>query len=53
MEAALEGLPGISKAEVSFESGKARVQYDREQVGVVDIERAVREAGFGVQVIAD
>ena len=42
----LQALPGVSGAEVSLERGEARVEHDADKVGLVEIKRAVVEAGF-------
>ncbi len=52
VERALAGLPGIRKADVSLEEGKARVVYDPSQVTVEQMVRAIHQVGFGAQPLA-
>lgn len=46
VQRALDGLPGISQAEVSLEAGQARVAYDPVGVTVAQMVRAIEAAGF-------
>jgi len=43
---AVDGLPGVSQADVSI--GTARVTYDESKVKVADLERAIEKAGYKV-----
>lgn len=43
---ALAGLPGIKKAEVSFDEGKAWVTYDPSRVRVEQMVQAIDGVGF-------
>ena len=43
---ALEGLPGVSRADVSFAKKEAVVTFDPAQVTVEEMIEAVRRAGF-------
>jgi Cu+-exporting ATPase len=45
---ALETVPGVRKARVNVRGERARVEYDPEKVGVGELVRAVRDAGFDV-----
>lgn len=47
---ALEGLKGVSRAEVSFQAREARVTFDPDQVSVDDLVRAVDRVGFRASV---
>ena len=42
----LEGLKGVSRAEVSFRDKEARVTFDQAQVTVEQLIEAVNRAGF-------
>ncbi len=46
VERALAGLPGIQKAEVSFDEGKAWVTYDPSKVTVERMVQAINSVGF-------
>lgn len=52
MRAALEGLKGVKKAEVSFAEQKAIVTYDPQTVDAKDMIQAVKQAGFSARTIA-
>jgi len=52
VRAALEGLKGVRKAEVSFGERKANVTYDSQTVDVKDMVQAVKQAGFSAKTIA-
>jgi copper chaperone CopZ len=52
VQAALEGLKGVKKAEVSFAEQKAIVTYDPQTVDVMDMVQAVKRAGFSARIIA-
>ena len=43
---ALEGLPGVSRADVSFPKKEAVVTFDPARVGVEQMIEAVRRAGY-------
>ena len=42
----LQGLPGVSAAEVSLEKAEAVVDYDDAKIKREDLESAVNDAGF-------
>jgi copper chaperone len=48
VERALQGLAGVTEAEVDLEAGSATVRYDESSVGVGDFASAVEEAGYSV-----
>lgn len=48
VEAALMNLDGVLSAEVNLGSETATVEYDREMLGLADLEKAVRGAGYDV-----
>ncbi len=50
MERALEGLDGISDAEVDWQAGHAVVHYNLGGVSPRAMIEAVREAGFGCEL---
>jgi mercuric ion binding protein len=52
VKAALEGLKGVKKADVSFDKKQAVVTYDAAQVSVEKMIRAVGQAGFQARQIA-
>lgn len=41
-------LDGVVDAEASFETGKAKVQYDKSLVTAEDMEEAIEQAGYKV-----
>jgi copper chaperone CopZ len=47
---ALEGLTGVTRAEVSFRDKHARVTYEKGVVTVEQMIEAVRKAGFQASV---
>ena len=50
---ALEGLPGIRQADVSFEEAKAWVVYDPSEVTVEQMVHAIDRAGFQARPLAE
>ena len=44
----LEGIQGVSGAEVSLEKAQATVTYDPAQVNVIRMKEAVTDAGYQV-----
>ena len=42
----LEGVDGVSMAEVSLEKGEANVAFDPARASVVQLKAAVEEAGY-------
>lgn len=42
----LQGVPGVSKVDVSLERGAATVQYDPQQAGRPQFKQAIEDAGF-------
>ena len=51
MRAALEGLKGVKKANVSFNEKRAVVTYDPNQVSPDEMIRAVDRAGFQARLV--
>jgi Cu+-exporting ATPase len=49
IEAGIERLTGVSKAEVNYASEKAVVEYDDEFVALADIQRIVEGLGFSTE----
>jgi copper chaperone CopZ len=47
---ALEGLKGVSRAEVSFRDKEARVSFDAAAVTVEQMVQAIERAGFRASV---
>lgn len=47
---ALEGLKGVSRADVSFRAREARVVFDPTQVSVEEMVDAVKRIGFAASV---
>jgi copper chaperone CopZ len=52
VKAALEGLKGIKKADVSFTEQKATVIYDPQTVDVKDMIEAVERSAFSARTTA-
>lgn len=50
IESALNGVPGVQKAKVHFNTGRIEVEHD--QVDQDDLLQAVRNAGYEVRVSA-
>jgi len=48
---ALVGLPGVEKAEVSFEKSQAVVEYEADKVTVEPMIEAIKQAGYPARVI--
>ncbi|WP_277188608.1 heavy metal translocating P-type ATPase [Meiothermus ruber] len=48
VERALKKVEGVAQASVNLTTERASVQYDPAVVGVAQLKRAVREAGYGV-----
>ncbi len=48
IEKALKKLDGVSRAEINLGTEMASVEYDPEKLKLVDIEKAIREAGYDV-----
>lgn len=46
IRAALEKTPGVSSADVSYERGNARVQFDSRQTDINRIKRAISATGY-------
>lgn len=46
---ALQQLPGVTRAQVDLETGRARVEYDEGQTGVEELVGAVVEQGYSVR----
>ena len=49
VEAKLMSLPGVRKARVFYETGKAEVVYDPGTVTLAQLEKAVQDAGYQAQ----
>ena len=49
-QAALEGLKGVNRADVSFRDKEARVTFDPALVGVDQLIAAVKKAGFSASL---
>ncbi len=49
VEKALKNTPGVIDAGVNLATNKAIVQYDPRQTTLADLEKAVTEAGYGVE----
>jgi len=45
---ALQKVPGVTSAKVDLASGKATVEYDRSKTSLADMEKAVKDAGYGI-----
>lgn len=48
LQKVLNNLDGVSKAEVSFETGIAKIEYDN-KLKIDDIKNAIIDAGFKVK----
>ena len=48
LQKVLNNLEGVSKAEVSFETGVAKIEYDS-KLDLDDIKNAIIDAGFEVK----
>ncbi len=46
IKAAIELTPGVRSADVSYERGEARVEYDAKQTDVDQIKRAINSTGY-------
>jgi Cu+-exporting ATPase len=46
VEAALRALPGVSAAHVNLANGSVHVAYDPSHVGIIDLVKAIRAAGY-------
>lgn len=45
---ALQKVLGVTSAKVDLTSGKAAVEYDRTKASLADMEKAVKDAGYGI-----
>jgi copper chaperone CopZ len=50
VQQALEGLPGVKRAEVSFAKQQALVQYDMEKVDAAQMIAAIKRIGFSASL---
>ena len=50
VEALLSRVPGVRKAEASFDERQARVLHDQNEAPVADLMAAVTKAGFEVKI---
>jgi Cu+-exporting ATPase len=48
IEKALKNLDGVSRAEINLGTEMASVEYDPEKLGLVDIEKTIRDVGYDV-----
>ena len=48
VEHALKNVRGINSVEVSYSSGKAKIDYDRESISLKTISKIVKKAGYYV-----
>lgn len=48
---ALKAVRGVSEVNVSLSAGEATVQYDDRQTSPDQLKAAVRDAGYGVDVV--
>jgi len=46
---ALEGVEGVSRAQVELGSGRAVVEYDEARTGVAELVAAVQEEGYSAE----
>lgn len=53
IEKSVNGLPGVSKANVNLTTEKMQVHYDPQDTTIDDIIRAVTDAGYGATQIED
>ena len=47
---ALEGLPGVRQADVSFSTKQAVVRYEADKIGVAEMIRVIKGAGFSASL---
>ena len=52
MKAALERLPGVTRAEVSLEKAEARVEFDDAKISLDQLAAAIDRLGFRAKVLA-
>jgi copper chaperone CopZ len=50
VQQALEGLPGVKRAEVSFAKRQAIVQYDMGKVDAAQMVTAIKRLGFSARL---
>jgi Cu+-exporting ATPase len=50
LDSALNSMPGISSASINYAAGNALISYDEAEVGLADIARRIRRAGYVVPV---
>jgi copper chaperone CopZ len=50
VQQALEGLPGVKRAEVSLAKQQATVQYDTEKVDAAQMIAAIKRSGFSASL---
>ena len=50
VEALLSRVPGVRKAEASFDERQARVLHDQNEAPIADLMAAVAKAGFEVKI---
>ena len=49
LEKVLNNLDGVQKAKVSFEEGKAEIEYEENKIRFDEIKEAIEDADFGVE----
>ncbi|MEC9488479.1 MAG: heavy-metal-associated domain-containing protein [Halanaerobium sp.] len=52
IEALLNRNDGVRDARVHFTTGKAKVEYDQEQVGIEDLKKIVAATGYRVERVS-
>ncbi|QIL46511.1 copper chaperone CopZ [Vagococcus coleopterorum] len=51
VEKQLEELDGVKKVKVNLKKETAKVKYDEKEVGIIDLVSAIKNAGYGAEVI--
>lgn len=49
LEKVLNNLDGVQNAKVSFEEGKAEIEYEENKIGFDEIKEAIEDADFEVE----
>ena len=49
LEKVLNNLDGVQNAKVSFEEGKAEIEYEENKIGFDEIKEAIEDADIGVE----
>ena len=50
LESLEDDLPGVSKAEASYQKQSLLVEFDERRVGIEDIKRAVERLGYTIKI---